>query len=293
MHFVKGERIDCPDHGVLALLLFPVALEAEVILVSGLWPAQVYLDDADAAFNRTDSIALARGKACNDAGRLPKWAVDQMHRIEVLLCNKLQVPDVNLLVRVARDHQRELAAHLMDRFPDVCLANLGELHVLYRPELDHGVPSGANQKALPVHCEGVHILHWQVVLSDGLRLHSVLVRIPHLDCVVRVGDEDGARPRCELLLLLVIAVAKARLLLLLLLSFLEADSQDRASRVGESDRLELRRLVHGLARASVIVAEAGAAADLLWLDRVDLDLAVPRGHGADFPRPLHRHHYYA
>ena len=76
-----------------------------------------------------------------------------MHRVEVVLRDILQIEHVDLLVRVAGHHERELPAHLMNRLAEVRLTNLIQLVALNLPELYHGVPAGANQIALSIQCK--------------------------------------------------------------------------------------------------------------------------------------------
>lgn len=288
VRLVERERVHGIGERVLAAFLLSVAFEAEVARVDLLWLVQVYHHDAYAALDRADRIALAASEAGDGARGVSQRTLDDVDRIEVVLRNQLQVPDMDLLVRVAGDEERELAAHLVDGLADVCFADLLQLdlsiHRINLPKLDHRVPATANQIALPVHRKGVDVLHRQLVLADRLRLRLRVVRVPDLDRVVGVRDEYWGRARRWLLCL----IAEAKVLLHLLRHFLEANAQNRPISAGHGGRLILWSLV-GCVRT--IAREARGPAHLLSLDRVDLKLSVPRCDGADLLRALDLHHH--
>ena len=79
-----------------------MALEAEVVLVGVkivvFVLVEVDFDDTDAALNRSNRIPSAAGEAADGARRLPERAVNQMHRVPIVISRLIQVPDVNLLV---------------------------------------------------------------------------------------------------------------------------------------------------------------------------------------------------
>lgn len=69
-----------------------------------------------------------------------------MDRVEVLLHHIFKVPNMNLLVRMTGHEYWILAAHLMDWFADIRLANLRDIVSIDSPEFDHAVPTSRNEE---------------------------------------------------------------------------------------------------------------------------------------------------
>lgn len=243
---VEADGVDGPDLAIFTCLLFSVTLEAEVILVDCSGILEVDLDDADAALDAANSVALARAEALDRACGVTQGTLGEMNGVELVLLDELQVPHVNLLVAVARDKQWVLAAHLVHGFADVRLADLANHVALYLPELDHAVPAAGHQEARAVQVERVDVFDGLLVLADiDGRLRRV-VRVPHLDVVVGVRDEQQSGARSDRFGRLLLERAQCGLRRLIWNDLLPADAQDRALNLRLRHRHHLGRRVFWL-----------------------------------------------
>ena len=75
-----------------------------------------------------------------------------MHRIELVVEDIFEIPNVDELLGMSRDEKWERAAHLVDRLADPRLTNHIQSHVwlLHYPKLDHAIPASRHQNLLAI-----------------------------------------------------------------------------------------------------------------------------------------------
>jgi hypothetical protein len=109
-----------------------------------------------------------------------------MNWVEIILLHELEVPYMNLLIRVRSNQQGVSARHLMNWLAHIRASNLIELAILLDlPKFDKSIPTSRDNDAITLNVERVDILHRSIVLTNSLRLHLLLVRVPIFNSVVR------------------------------------------------------------------------------------------------------------
>lgn len=142
--FVERDAIYGPNEWVLALFLFTMTLEAEILRINRIWLLKVDSDNSNSTLNGTNCIAATLTKASDGTSGVPQGALGKVNRVEIVLLHSSQIPNVNLFVRMRSNHQGIRAWKLVHWFSHIGLTNLIELDALLSIDLvefNHRIPT--------------------------------------------------------------------------------------------------------------------------------------------------------